>query len=112
MEVSATDVFLCFLIVAIDFASDCRGWLVIAVLARLSQLERVARYAAYSGVDIPNDKPTYISLQYLYGVGDFRAFEICFKLEIDPQRKARELSDDELARISQCLIRITSWKGP
>lgn len=55
------------------------------------------------GVDIPNDKPTYIALQYLYGVGDFRAFEICFKLNLDIQRKARELSDDDLARISNLL---------
>jgi small subunit ribosomal protein S13 len=55
------------------------------------------------GVDIPNDKPTYIALQYLYGVGDCRAFEICFKLNLDVQRKARELSDDDLARISNLL---------
>lgn len=55
------------------------------------------------GVDIPNDKPTYISLQYLYGVGDVRAFEICFTLGIDPQRRARELTDDDLARISTML---------
>lgn len=55
------------------------------------------------GVDIPNDKPTYISLQYLYGVGHHRAFEICFLLSLDPQRKARELSDEELARISGLL---------
>ncbi|MDX1967853.1 MAG: 30S ribosomal protein S13 [Planctomycetaceae bacterium] len=55
------------------------------------------------GVDIPNDKPTYISLQYLYGVGDVRAFEICFTLGIEPRRRARELTDDELARISNLL---------
>lgn len=55
------------------------------------------------GVDIPNDKPTYISLQYLYGVGDVRAFEICFTLGISPQRRARELTDDDLARISNLL---------
>jgi small subunit ribosomal protein S13 len=55
------------------------------------------------GVDIPNDKPTYISLQYLYGVGDVRAMEICFTLSLDPHRKARELSDDDLARISTLL---------
>ncbi len=55
------------------------------------------------GVDIPNDKPTFISLQYLYGVGDVRAFEICFTLGIEPRRRARELTDDELARISNLL---------
>lgn len=55
------------------------------------------------GVDIPNDKPTYIALQYLYGVGDARAMEICFTLSLDAHWKARELSDDDLARISTLL---------
>jgi len=55
------------------------------------------------GVDIPNDKPTYISLQYLYGIGPMRAMEICFDLQLDPHRKARALSDDDLARISNLL---------
>lgn len=55
------------------------------------------------GVDIPAEKPTFISLQYLYGVGDHRAFEICFALGLDPRRRARDLTDDELARISVML---------
>ncbi len=55
------------------------------------------------GVDIPNDKPAYISLQYLYGIGQMRAFDICFHLSIDPSVKARELTEDELARISNLL---------
>jgi small subunit ribosomal protein S13 len=55
------------------------------------------------GVDIPNDKPTFISLQYLYGIGDVKAFEICFSLGLNPRRRARELTDDELARISNLL---------
>lgn len=55
------------------------------------------------GVDIPNDKPTFIALQYLYGIGDVKAFEICFALGLNPRRRARELTDDELARISNLL---------
>ncbi len=55
------------------------------------------------GVDIPADKPTYISLQYLYGIGDHRAMEICFALGLDPRRRARDLTDDEVARISVLL---------
>ncbi|HUQ72485.1 MAG: 30S ribosomal protein S13 [Planctomycetaceae bacterium] len=55
------------------------------------------------GVDIPNDKPTFISLQYLYGIGDVKAFEICFTLGLNPRRRARELTDDDLARISNLL---------
>lgn len=52
------------------------------------------------GVDIPNDKPTYISLQYLHGVGQPTAIGICRSLGLDPQRRARELSDDDIQRLN------------
>jgi small subunit ribosomal protein S13 len=55
------------------------------------------------GVDIPPDKPTHISLRYLYGIGPTTSVQICQRLNIDPQRKARELGDDELARIAKML---------
>lgn len=55
------------------------------------------------GIDIPNDKPTVISLRYLYGVGRTLAARICVLCKIDPQKKARELTDDEMARISNLL---------
>lgn len=55
------------------------------------------------GVDIPNDKPTWISLQYLYGVGKQVALELCRKAGVNPLAKARELHEDELARISALL---------
>jgi small subunit ribosomal protein S13 len=56
-----------------------------------------------SGVDIPADKPTYISLMYLYGIGRALSIRICRDLGIDLFRKARELSDDDLARIANLL---------
>ena len=55
------------------------------------------------GVDIPNDKPTYISLQYLYGVGSVVAVDVCRKLNIPAQRRAREMSDDDVQRINALL---------
>ena len=55
------------------------------------------------GVDIPPDKPTHISLRYLYGIGPTTSIQICQQLNIDPQRRARELGDDELARIAKLL---------
>lgn len=55
------------------------------------------------GVDIPSDKPTHISLRYLYGIGPTTSFLICQRLNIDPQRRARELNDDELARIGKLI---------
>jgi small subunit ribosomal protein S13 len=52
------------------------------------------------GVDIPPDKPTHISLRYLKGIGPTTALELCVKLNIDPQRRAKELTDDEIARLA------------
>ena len=55
------------------------------------------------GVDIPNNKPVYISLTYLHGVGRAKGIEICRALEIDPQTKAIDLTEDEIGRIGSLL---------
>jgi small subunit ribosomal protein S13 len=55
------------------------------------------------GVDIPNDRPTAISLTYLYGVGPKIARELCHKAGVDPQARARDLREDELARLAALL---------
>jgi small subunit ribosomal protein S13 len=55
------------------------------------------------GVDIPGDKPTVISLRYLYGVGPKIARDLCHKAGVDPQARAKELREDELARLAALL---------
>ena len=57
------------------------------------------------GVDIPPNKPTHISLRYLKGIGPTTALELCEKVGLDPQRRAGELNDDEVARIATTLDR-------
>ena len=52
-----------------------------------------------SGVDIPPDKPIWISLTYLYGIGRSNSRVILREAGIDPQRRAKELSEEELAKI-------------
>lgn len=52
-----------------------------------------------SGVDIPNDKPIWVSLTYLFGIGPTNSRKILKECAIDPQRRAKELSEDELAKI-------------
>ena len=52
------------------------------------------------GVDIPDDKPTFVSLQYVHGIGKVTALNLCEELGLDPRRRARDLSDEELARIA------------
>ena len=64
------------------------------------------------GVDIPNDKPTHISLTYLYGVGSKVSRELCHNAGINPQKKARELADDELGRLAALLERDYTVEGP
>ena len=64
------------------------------------------------GVDIPNDKPTHISLRYIYGIGPTTALQLCEKAKIGPQRKARELTDDDLARLATFLDREYTVEGP
>lgn len=63
------------------------------------------------GVDIPNEKPVCISLTYLYGIGRVTATDICHKLSINPQLKAKDLTDDELSRIVNLLDTEYSVEG-
>jgi len=63
------------------------------------------------GVDIPPDKPTHISLRYLYGIGPTTALQLCEQANVDPQRRARELSEDDVARIAGLLDRDYTVEG-
>lgn len=64
------------------------------------------------GVDIPNDKKVAISLTYLYGVGSLVAREVCVKTNINPDKPARDLDEDELSRLSTLLERDYTVEGP
>ncbi len=52
-----------------------------------------------AGVDIPNDKPIWVSLTYLYGIGKTNSRAILKEAGIDPQRRAKDLNEEELAKI-------------
>jgi len=52
-----------------------------------------------AGVDIPPDKPIWISLTYIYGVGRTNSRQILKEAGIDGGRRAKELSEEELAKI-------------
>ena len=64
------------------------------------------------GVDLPNDKPTHIALRYLYGIGPTLALRLCEQARLDPQRRAKDLSDEEIARIAGLLDREYTVEGP
>jgi small subunit ribosomal protein S13 len=52
-----------------------------------------------SGVDIPPDKPIWISLTYLYGIGRTNSRAVLREAGIDLQRRAKDLTEDELAKV-------------
>ncbi len=64
------------------------------------------------GVDIPNDRPTVVSLTYLYGVGPKTSRELCHKAGVDAVKRARDLAEDELGRLAALLERDYTVEGP
>jgi len=51
------------------------------------------------GVDIPREKRMEIALTYLYGVGKVVSNKILKDAGIDPNRRAKDLSEEELSRV-------------
>ena len=56
-----------------------------------------------AGVDIPNDKPVRISLRYIYGIGPKTAVDLCVKAGIDPQIRAKNLTEEQLSKLAALL---------
>jgi small subunit ribosomal protein S13 len=55
------------------------------------------------GVDLPNDKRVEIALTYIYGVGRTRSRETLAATGIDPDLRARELTDADLVALRDYL---------
>lgn len=55
--------------------------------------------ARISGVDLPRDKGVYYGIQSIFGIGPKRASEIIEKSGLDPRKKVRDLSDDEVGKL-------------
>ena len=55
------------------------------------------------GVDIPGKKRIEYALQYVYGVGPARSKEVVAKAKLDPAKKADDLTDEEVSRITNIL---------
>ena len=55
--------------------------------------------ARIKGVDIPNDKRIEVSLTYIYGIGKNLSKTILKAADVDLNKKAKDLTEDELTRI-------------
>lgn len=59
--------------------------------------------ARISGVTIPNDKQVQIALTYIYGIGPKFAADILAAAKIEPTVRVKDLTDDEVGRISEII---------
>ena len=61
--------------------------------------------ARIAGINIPLNKRVEIGLTYIYGIGRPTSNEILAELGIEPDRKVRDLTDDEVAKLRDIIDR-------
>jgi small subunit ribosomal protein S13 len=67
--------------------------------------------ARIAGVDIPRDKQIWVSLTYIYGIGPTTAYRILSRTTIPPERRTRDLSEDEVTRLREVIDREFTVEG-
>ena len=67
--------------------------------------------ARIAGVDIPREKKIEVSLSYIYGIGRPTALKICGQVNVAPDTKVRDLTDDEVARIREVIDKNHTVEG-
>ena len=55
--------------------------------------------ARIAGVDIPNNKRVEIALTYIYGIGLKTSKDILAKTGVNPDTRAKDLTENEIARL-------------
>jgi small subunit ribosomal protein S13 len=63
------------------------------------------------GVDIPREKRTVIALRYLYGVGKSNALEILVEAQVDPNKRAKDLTEKEISAITAVIQKTCKVEG-
>ena len=63
------------------------------------------------GVDIPREKRTVIALGYLYGVGKTNAKTILAAADVDPNKRAKDLTEKEISAITAVIQKTCKVEG-
>ena len=67
--------------------------------------------ARIAGVDLPREKRIEIGLTYIYGIGRPSADKILAKAEVNPDTRVRDLTDDEVKRLSAVIDETMTVEG-
>jgi len=55
------------------------------------------------GVEVPKEKQIEVALTYLFGVGWSTGRKVLAATQIDPKKRAKDLTDEEVSRLSQAI---------
>lgn len=64
-----------------------------------------------AGIDIPKEKPSWISLSFIYGIGRSSAMKILQAAGVDPVRRAKDLNEHEVSKITSIIQRDYKVEG-
>ncbi|MBC8537118.1 30S ribosomal protein S13 [Feifania hominis] len=67
--------------------------------------------ARIAGVDLPREKRVEIGLCYIYGIGRQRANEILEKTGVNPDIRVKDLSEDDIAKLRDCIDKDYTVEG-
>jgi len=67
--------------------------------------------ARIAGVDIPNDKQVQISLTYIHGIGRTKAVEAINAVNVNPETRVKQLTEDEITRLRDYIDRHYTVEG-
>ena len=67
--------------------------------------------ARIAGVDLPRDKRVEIGLTYIYGIGRTSADRILKEANVNPDTRCRDLTDEEVKRISVVIDETQTVEG-
>lgn len=59
--------------------------------------------ARIAGVDLPREKRVEIGLTYIFGIGRTLSSQILGKTGISPDTRVRDLTDDEISKLRECI---------
>jgi small subunit ribosomal protein S13 len=67
--------------------------------------------ARIAGINIPLNKRAEVGLTYIYGIGRSTSNRLLAEVGVEPDRKVRDLTDDEVVKLREAIERGVSVEG-
>lgn len=67
--------------------------------------------ARIEGVDLPRNKRLEIGLRYIYGIGPTRSAEVLAATNIDPDKRVKDLTEDEIVQLREYIVQHFQIEG-